>query len=169
MIEMSVDRVTELLGDQVESEQDLDGAELVMITNYLGPARLMGYIANHFEARGAGTLVGISSVAGDRGRATNYVYGSAKAGFTAFLSGLRNRLAPEGVSVVTVIPGFVNTRMTEAMELPKFLTSSPEKVARAVGKAIAKNRDVIYVMPVWRLIMFVIRMVPEILFKNMRL
>ncbi len=89
-----------------------------MRSNYEGPALILGLFAERMAGQGRGTLVGVSSVAGDRGRATNYVYGSAKAGFTAFLSGLRNRLARQGVHVVTVKPGFVATRMTEGMDLP---------------------------------------------------
>ena len=159
--------VVGLLGEQNESEQDFDAAERVMVTNYSGPARLLADLANRFEARGSGTLVGISSVAGDRGRASNYVYGSAKAGFTAFLSGLRNRFAGTGIHVITVKPGFVNTRMTEAMDLPALLTSSPDAVAGAVARAITRKRDIVYVAPVWRLIMLVIRLIPERVFKKM--
>ncbi len=113
--------VVGLLGGQAESERDLDVAERVMATNYLGPTWLVGDLANRFEARRSGTLVGISSVAGDRGRATNYVYGSAKAEFTALPSGLSNRLARSGVQVVTVKPGIMRTRMAENMSLPSRL------------------------------------------------
>jgi decaprenylphospho-beta-D-erythro-pentofuranosid-2-ulose 2-reductase len=123
-------------------------------------------LANHFERRGSGTLVGISSVAGDRGRASNYVYGSAKAGFTAFLSGLRNRLAKKGVHVVTVKPGFVATRMTAGMNLPKALTAHPDDVARAVYRAFERKNDVIYILPIWWMIMRIICIIPEILFKK---
>ena len=161
--------VVGLLGDQQASERDGSAAQLVMWTNYVGPALLMGALAARFEARGSGVLAGVSSVAGDRGRAANYVYGSAKAGFTAFLSGLRNRLASSGVHVVTVKPGFVRTRMTEGMRLPGPLTGAPAEVARAVVEAIRRRRDVVYVRRVWRAIMFAIRLVPERLFKRMRL
>ena len=161
--------VVGLLGEQDEGERDFDGAERVMITNYLGPARLLGNLANRFEARGSGTLVGISSVAGDRGRATNYIYGSAKAGFTAFLSGLRNRLAKKGVHVVTVKPGFVRTRMTEGIPLPGPLTTVPLVVGEAVVKAIKKKTNVIYVTTTWRCVMLVIRLLPERLFKIMKI
>jgi hypothetical protein len=155
-----------LLGEQAESEQDPEAALRVMRSNYEGPALLLGLLAARFEARGSGTLVGISSVAGDRGRASNYVYGSAKAGLTAFLSGLRNRLADKGVHVVTVLPGFVATRMTEGMALPARLTARPEEVAEAVARAVARRRDVIYTRPVWRPIMAVIRAIPERVFKK---
>ncbi len=158
-----------LLGRQDECERDLAAAIRVMRSNYEGPASILAVLANRFEARGSGTLVGISSVAGERGRATNYVYGSAKAGFTAFLSGLRNRLAKRGVHVLTVLPGFVATRMTEGMNLPAWLTAQPEEVARAIVRAVKRRSDVIYVRPVWRLIMLIIRSIPEQVFKKMKI
>ena len=160
--------VVGLLGDQTESQRDGVAAQRVMRTNYIGPTLLMGALAERFERRGGGVLVGVSSVAGDRGRASNYVYGSAKAGFTAFLSGLRGRLAGSGVHVMTVKPGFVRTRMTDGMDLPARLTANPEEVATAVVKAIRRRRDIVYVRRVWRPIMFVIRAIPERLFKRMK-
>lgn len=160
--------VVGLLGEQAVSAQDPAAARLVMETNYVAPALLLGHMANRFEARGTGVIVGVSSVAGERGRSSNYVYGSAKAGFTAFLSGLRARLAPAGVQVITVKPGFVATRMTAGMKLPGALTAQPEEVAKAIGKAVARKRDVIYVRPVWWLIMAIIRFLPEALFKKMK-
>jgi hypothetical protein len=114
-------------------------------------------------------LVGISSVAGERGRATNYVYGSAKAGFTAFLSGLRNRLAKKGVHVVTVLPGFVATKMTDGMDLPAKLTAQPKQMADAILDAVLKRRNVIYVKRIWQLIMMIIRNIPEKVFKGMKI
>ncbi|MBF0372492.1 MAG: SDR family oxidoreductase [Alphaproteobacteria bacterium] len=161
--------VVGLLGDQAESERDLAAADRVMRSNYNGPAAVLAALANRFQARGSGILVGISSVAGDRGRATNYVYGSAKAGFTAFLSGLRNRLAQAGVHVLTVKPGFVDTRMTAGMTLPPALTAQPEEVAAAIYKACKRRRDVLYVRPAWRLVMTVIGAIPERVFKRLRL
>ncbi|MCK8786190.1 SDR family oxidoreductase [Roseomonas sp. NAR14] len=161
--------VVGLLGEQPRSAADPAEAERVMRTNYLAPALFLGEVANRMEARGSGTIIGISSVAGDRGRASNYVYGSAKAGFTAFLSGLRNRLAGKGVHVVTVKPGFVDTQMTAGMNLPKPLTAQPEEVAKAVLAAEARGRDVIYVRPVWRVIMSIIRGIPEPVFKRRNL
>lgn len=156
-----------LLGQQRESERDSAQASLVLRSNFEGPALMLGVLANAFAARGSGTLIGISSVAGDRGRAANYVYGSAKAGFTAFLSGLRNRLARQGVQVITVKPGFVRTRMTEGMQTPGFLTADPEDVGRAVYQAWSRQRDVIYVGPLWRLVMVAINALPEAVFKKL--
>jgi len=162
--------VVGLLGDQARSEADPAEASLVMRTNFEGPALLLGLFAARFTARGHGTLVGVSSVAGERGRASNYVYGAAKAGFTAFLSGLRNRLAGKGVHVLTVKPGFVRTRMTAGMPLPKPLTAEASEVGAAIFRAAEiARRDVVYVQPVWALVMLVIRTIPERVFKRMKL
>ncbi|UWQ94526.1 SDR family oxidoreductase [Rhodobacteraceae bacterium M385] len=154
------------MGTQAESEADPLAAAQVMRANFEGPASILAHLANAMEARGAGTLVGISSVAGDRGRASNYVYGSAKAGFTAFLSGLRNRLAKKGVHVVTVLPGFVNTAMLEGISTPAPLTAEPEEVGAAIVKAVKRNTNVIYTRPIWRIVMAVIRNIPEPVFKK---
>jgi len=158
-----------LMGDQIESERDPAAAIRVIRSNYEGPASVLGLLAYRLDQHGSGQIVGISSVAGVRGRATNYVYGSAKAGYTAFLSGLRNRLARRGIHVLTVLPGFVATRMTEGMDLPPHLTCQPEDVARAISRGLAGKRNVIYVRPVWRLIMAIISAIPEPVFKNMRI
>lgn len=158
-----------LMGQQDDNETDIEAAVRVMRSNYEGPASILAVLANRFERRGSGTLVGISSVAGERGRATNYVYGSAKAGFTAFLSGLRNRLAKQGVHVVTVLPGFVATQMTEGMDLPARLTAQPSEVAEAIARAVERKKYVIYVRPIWRLVMTIIRSIPERIFKGMKI
>ena len=155
-----------VLGDQGTSETSIDAATTVLRSNFEGPALILGVLANRFEARGSGCLVGISSVAGDRGRASNYIYGAAKAGFTAFLSGMRNRLAKKGVHVVTVLPGFVNTAMTEGMDTPAPLTAEPVEVADAIVNAVKKKRNVIYVRRIWWLVMAIIRNIPEAIFKK---
>ena len=158
-----------LLGDQTASERNAKSAIQVMRSNYEGPASILAELANRFVERGSGTLVGISSVAGLRGRATNYVYGSAKAALTTFLSGLRNRLARHDVHVVTILPGFVATRMTEHMDLPKLMTARPQEVAEAIHRAAEKKYNIIYVRPVWRVVMSAIKLIPESVFKKMRL
>ena len=161
--------VVGLMGQQAENERDVVAAARVMRSNYEGPASILAVLGSRFEERGSGAIVGVSSVAGDRGRATNYVYGSAKAGFTAFLSGLRNRLSKRGVHVVTVLPGFVATQMTEGMDLPAKLTAEPNEVADAIARAVERKKDVIYVRPIWRLIMLIIRNIPEQIFKSMKI
>lgn len=158
-----------LMGEQEENQINPQAASLVMRSNYEAPALILGLFANRMEARCSGTIVGISSVAGERGRATNYIYGSAKAGFTAFLSGLRNRLAKKGVHVLTVLPGFVNTRMTAGMDLPGKLTAEPAELGEAVFTAVRRKRNVIHVRCIWRLIMAIIRNIPESIFKRMKL
>jgi decaprenylphospho-beta-D-erythro-pentofuranosid-2-ulose 2-reductase len=157
------------LGGQKQAENDTALAATVIATNYTGPALVLGEFANRMEQRGQGLIIGISSVAGDRGRGSNYIYGSAKAGFTAFLSGLRNRLASKGVHVMTVKPGFVATRMTAGMKLPPFLTAEPEDVAKAILEAAENKANVVYSYALWRWIMLIIRHIPEGIFKKMRL
>lgn len=158
--------VVGVLGEQKAAEQDVAAMRHIMRSNFEGPASLLSILAERFVERGEGVLVGVSSVAGIRGRASNYVYGSAKAGFTAFLSGLRNRLAKRNVQVITVLPGFVATGMTAGMDLPPRLTARPEEVANAVERAVRRGRDVIYVRPIWRVIMAVIQVLPEAVFKK---
>jgi decaprenylphospho-beta-D-erythro-pentofuranosid-2-ulose 2-reductase len=161
--------VVGLLGDQTVARIDPQAAEQIMRTNYVDLAVLIGEIVNRMEARGHGTIVGISSVAGERGRASNYVYGSAKAGYTAFLSGLRNRFNGTAIRVITVKPGFVDTSMTEGMKLPPALTAKPDEVAQAILRADTGKRDVVYVKPIWQIIMLVIRLLPEAIFKRLKL
>ncbi|MBV8683180.1 MAG: SDR family oxidoreductase [Caulobacteraceae bacterium] len=159
-----------LLGDQARDQCDPNRAAVTLRSNFEGPALLLGAFASAMAARGHGVIVGISSVAGERGRASNYVYGAAKAGFSAFLSGLRHSLVRQGVCVITVKPGFVRTKMTAQMTLPRGLTAEPAEVARAIFKADqAKRPGSLYVRPVWRPIMTIIRMLPEPVFLRMRL
>lgn len=158
-----------VLGDQSAAAQDWRTAERIMRTNYTGPAMLMGELANRFERRRSGVLVGISSIAGERGRHANYTYGSAKSGFTEFLSGLRNRLWRSGVHVVTVKPGYVRTRMTDHLDLPGFLTVEADHVADRVVTAIHKSQDVVHVGRLWRVVSLVLRSIPERLFKRLSL
>ena len=157
------------LGEQEESEQDHAQARLVLRSNFEGPANILAVLANAFEKRGCGVIIGISAVAGDRGRATNYIYGAGKAGFTAYLAGMRNRLAKKGVHVLTVKPGFVATRMTEGMDLPEKLPTDPDTLALAVFKAARARRNVVYLKPIWWLVMLIIRNIPEMVFKKLKI
>jgi decaprenylphospho-beta-D-erythro-pentofuranosid-2-ulose 2-reductase len=156
------------LGDQPLGQNNGDTFTTIVRTNYEGPAAILGVLANKFESRGSGTLIGISSVAGLRGRASNYIYGSAKAGFTAFLSGLRNRLSKSGVRVITVLPGFVHTKMIADIETPKLLTATRESLAKAIYASAQSNRDIV-IYHRWRLIMAVICLIPERIFKRLSL
>ncbi len=157
------------LPQQAEAEESGAEALRTLNTNFIGAASILEEAARDLEQRGEGCIVGISSVAGDRGRASNYHYGSAKAGFTAYLSGLRNRLFKSGVHVVTVKPGFVRTRMTAGMKLPGPLTASPEQLAEAILLAVHRKRNTIYALGRWRWVMWVIRSIPEPIFKRLKL
>ncbi len=151
-----------------QSAIDADPALIdgVVTDNFAGPARFLHMLAPVIEERGAGTIVGVGSVAGDRGRIGNYVYGAAKAGFATYLSGLRNRLTRAGGHVVTVKPGFVDTAMTWGIE-GMFLVASPEKIATDILRAVRKKRNVLYTPFFWRYIMAIIRAIPEPIFKKM--
>ena len=161
--------VAGLLGDQLRSAADDATAATVMETNFAGPARYLLAAARAMDGVPNACIIGISSVAGDRGRGSNFIYGSAKAGLTAFLSGLRNAHAKRGLHVMTVKPGFVATQMTAGMKLPPPLTAQPAEVADAIVAAQEKGRDVIYVKARWRPIMAIIRAIPERLFKRLSL
>jgi len=154
-----------VLGDQAEAEADAIAAEQILHTNFTSPVSLLTWLSNYCVKQKSGTLAVISSVAGDRGRKSNYVYGASKAGLTAFLSGLRNRIDREGVTVITIKPGPVRTAMTNAMKgSEKF--ADPSSVGRSIARAIDAKRDNVYVPGKWRLIMAVIRHIPESLFKK---
>ncbi len=157
------------LGDQHQSQNEWDACESVLDTNFSGPVSILNVLANKLEERKRGTIVGVSSVAGDRGRQSNYLYGSAKAGFTAYLAGLRNRLNKSNVHVVTVKPGFVNTSMTADMDLPERLTAQAEQVADDVYQAVIKKKNTLYTLWFWRYIMLIIKSIPEFIFKKLSL
>jgi len=161
--------VTGYLGNQKKAESDFNETMRIMETNYCGCVSLLNIVANDFEQRNAGSIVGISSVASDRGRKSNYLYGSAKAAFSEYLSGLRNRLSGSGVHVLTVKPGFVHTRMTRGMDLPGRLTASSAEAAQDIFAAQQKRKDVLYTKWFWRYIMLIIRHIPESIFKKMNL
>jgi len=157
-----------ILGDQHACENDWNVAADSLQTNFISAASLLTHLGNHMAERGKGTIAVISSVAGDRGRGSNYVYGTAKAATTAFAQGLRNRLYKKDVHVLTVKPGFVATPMTAHLKQgPLFAT--PEQVAKGIVRAIAKRRDVVYLPWFWRPIMTIIRLIPEAVFKRLSL
>jgi short-subunit dehydrogenase len=157
-----------ILGDQARAEQDFNTAAQIIYTNYMAPVSLLTWLANFCVQRRAGTLAVISSVAGDRGRKSNYLYGSSKAGLSAFLDGLRNRVDREGVTVLTIKPGPVKTSMTAGMKgSEKF--ADVDSVAKSIVKAIEKRQDTLYVPFQWQPIMFIIRHIPERVFKKLNL
>jgi len=156
------------LPDQPRCEQDTALATREITTNFLSAQSLLSILANHMEAQGSGSIAVISSVAGDRGRKSNYIYGSAKAGLTVYLQGLRNRLAKKNVHVLTIKPGFVDTPMTRDFK-KGLLWVGPDKVARDIVRAISKKRDVLYTPWYWQWIMLIIKLIPERIFKKMNL
>jgi short-subunit dehydrogenase len=156
------------LSDQKACERSAELTVHELSTNGISTVALLTHVAQLFESRRSGSIAVISSVAGDRGRQSNYVYGSAKALVSTFLSGLRQRLSKSGVAVITIKPGFVDTPMTAAF--PKSpLWAKPEKVAAAIVRAIDSSASVTYVPGFWRLIMFIIRAIPEGLFQRLKL
>lgn len=155
------------LGDQKKAEEDFKEAETIIHTNFTHGAAILEIIAADFEKRGHGFIIGLSSVAGERGRKSNYFYGSAKGAFTIYLSGLRNRLAGKGVHVMTVLPGFIHTKMTKGLNLPEPLTASPDEIAEDIYKAFKKKKNILYTKWFWKWIMIIIKSIPEPLFKRM--
>ncbi|HRG88061.1 MAG TPA: SDR family NAD(P)-dependent oxidoreductase [Chitinophagales bacterium] len=156
------------LGNQQLAETDTAERELIWNTNYTGAESVLEHIAIKFNRQGRGLIVGVSSVAGDRIRASNRFYGESKAAFAAYLNRLRKNVSP-GVQVLVVKPGFVDTKMTAHLKLPPLITASATQVARAISKAIVDKETEIYVLPVWRYIMFAITLIPESLFKYLKL
>lgn len=156
------------LPDQKTCEQSFDLVRHEFEINAMGVMSLLTHAANRFERQGFGTLCVISSVAGDRGRQSNYVYGAAKGAVSIFLQGLRNRLSSKGVQVITVKPGFVDTPMTATFAKSRLWTS-PVQVAGGIYKAVVKKKDIAYLPWFWSPIMLVIRWLPETIFKRLRL
>jgi short-subunit dehydrogenase len=156
------------LPDQKACEASVDTAMAEFATNATSTIALLTLLANRMEAAGRGTIVVISSVAGDRGRASNYLYGAAKAAVSTFLGGLRQRLAKPGVAVVTIKPGFVDTPMTRDFK-KGLLWAKPNAVAAGIVKAADKGRPVAYLPWFWFVIMAIIRAVPEFIFKRISL
>jgi decaprenylphospho-beta-D-erythro-pentofuranosid-2-ulose 2-reductase len=157
-----------ILGDQAHAEQDFAVAEQILHTNFISVVSLLTWLANYCVQRHSGVLAVISSVAGDRGRKSNYLYGASKAGLSAFLGGLRNRIDREGVTVLTIKPGPTRTAMTTSMKgSEKF--ADVNKVAQSIASAIDARKDTLYVPFQWQPIMFVIRNIPERIFKKLNL
>lgn len=156
------------LGDQQASQRSVETALREWNTNATSTIALLTLLANHFEAQGSGTIAVVSSVAGDRGRRSNYVYGAAKAAVSAFLSGMRARLSATGVRVITVKPGMVDTPMTAHLSKGP-LFASAERVGHDIHHAVVQGADVVYTPSYWRYVMLVIRALPERVFERLPL
>ena len=166
--EVSAAVFTGSMPPQADIDADPGLIDGVLCDSFTGPARFLQALAPMIEARGRGTIVGVGSVAGDRGRLGNYVYGAAKAAFHTYLAGLRNRLGRSGGHVLTVKPGFVDTAMTWGLP-GMFLVAPPEAVAQAILRAVRRRRNVIYTPWFWLWIMLIIRHVPEPIFKKLKI
>jgi decaprenylphospho-beta-D-erythro-pentofuranosid-2-ulose 2-reductase len=155
------------LGDQQAARNFSVGAKIIA-TNFTGAASILSQCANYFEPLQRGFIIGISSVAGDRGRQSNYVYGAAKGALSLYLQGLRNRLYASGVRVITIKPGFVDTAMTYGLP-GLFLVASPQSIGERIVRTLDKSADVVYLPWFWRYIMLIIKYIPEPIFKRMKL
>jgi len=156
------------LADQTQINQNIALNVRVIDVNYTSAASILSLAANHLESRQSGFIIAISSVAGDRGRQSNYSYGASKGALSLFLQGLRNRLARANVRVITIKPGFVDTQMTWGLA-GMFLVASPDQVGKRIARSIDKRSDIIYTPWFWRYIMLVIKYIPEFIFKKMKL
>lgn len=161
---------TGYLGEGTEEGlYDRKNTERIIDINYAKLVPTLNFFAEKMERKRAGTMIVLSSVAGDRGRQSNFIYGSAKAAMTAYLSGLRNYLYSRKVHVMTVKPGFMETKMTEGLPLNPMLTATPKQAATAIYNAYKKGKNVAYVLPVWAIIMMIIRNIPEFIFKKLKM
>lgn len=161
---------TGYLGEGTEEGlYDNRNTEKIIDINYAKLIPVINYFAQKMEARRGGTIIALSSIAGDRGRQSNFIYGSAKAGFSAYLSGLRNYLFSRRVHVLTVKPGFMATKMTDGLPLNPTLTATPKQAANSIYNAYKSRKNVAYVLPIWWLIMLIIKNIPEFIFKKLKL
>lgn len=158
-----------IMDEEEDAFNDWKLTERMINTNYTGAVSILNIVASHYIAQQKGSIISITSVAGDRGRASKLIYGSSKAALSAYLAGLRNKCFKANVHVMTVKPGFVYTRMTENMPLPKLLTSTPAEVSNIVYNGFVKKKNVIYVKWFWKYIMLIIKSIPEFQFKKMKL
>lgn len=154
------------LSDQKACEASYGATLTELQTNCLSVISLLTHVANLFEKQHKGTIAVISSVAGDRGRQSNYVYGTAKAAVTTFLQGLRGRLHRSGVNVITIKPGFVDTPMTAEFKKGP-LWASPEQIGKGIYRAMARRKETVYLPAFWIIIMTIIRVIPEGIFKRL--
>lgn len=157
------------LGDQKKAEQDMGECELIMQANFNGLLPMLTATAQFFKQQRSGSIMVVSSVAGERGRCSNYCYGSSKAAMTAFLSGMRCSLLPYNVHVMTIKPGYVATRMVARKKLPPYITASTQRVAKDIVKGFKRRSSVVYTMWLWRYIMAVVRLIPEFIFKRLNM
>jgi short-subunit dehydrogenase len=156
--------------EQAKTQMDFAEARRTIDVNFTSVVSILNLMANHLEQRKCGYIAAISSIAGDRGRQSNYTYGAAKAALSAYLQGLRNRLYRAGVHVLTIKPGFVDTSMTHGLlDSNSSLMASPNRVAQDIYRAIQKRKSVVYTPWFWAVIMLIVRAIPEAIFKRLML
>lgn len=156
------------LGDATKAATNFAAAKELIDVNYSAACSILIQVADYFSVKKKGFIIAISSIAGDRGRQSNYVYGSTKAALSTFLEGLRNRLHPLGVRVITIKPGFVDTPMTYGKP-GMFLVATPQEVAEGIVRALHGSADVVYLPRFWRLVAWTMKFIPECLFKRLKL
>ncbi|WP_134703718.1 SDR family oxidoreductase [Ammoniphilus sp. YIM 78166] len=156
------------MADQKQAQARFAESKRMIEVNYLSAVSILEQAASYFKEQRSGFICVISSVAGDRGRQSNYLYGSSKGALTVYLQGLRNRLNAAGVQVLTVKPGFVDTKMTYGQQ-GMFLVAKPQQIARDISRAVQKKKHTLYTPSFWALIMLIIKMVPETIFKRLKL
>tara|TARA_S200000501_G_C20862492_1_gene760490 strand:+ start:864 stop:1598 length:735 start_codon:yes stop_codon:yes gene_type:complete len=157
------------LAESDECANNFEITENIININFTNIILILDQIANAFENFNNGTIIAVSSTAGDRGRASRYHYGSAKSGLNTYLSGLRQRLYKSNVRVINIKPGFCGTKMIKGINTPEFLTSNPEDVSKAILRAIKYNLDTVYVYWFWKWIMLIIKLIPEFIFKRLNI
>ena len=141
----------------------------IIAANFSGAVSILDICADYLASQKKGFIIGLSSVAGDRGRQSNYVYGASKAALTTYLQGLRNSLTPHQIHVLTVKLGLIDTKMTFGGSYPIFLAASPEKTGLKIIKALDKGKESVYIPKIWRIIMLIIRLIPEKIFKYIKI
>ena len=159
-----------VLHDQQLAGQNWSLSEEMIEVNLTGSISLLNLLADRFTTLGRGYLGAISSVAGERGRQSNFIYGATKAGLTPYLDGLRNRLYPRGIHVLTIKPGLIDTPMTRGIgKAPSLLSTTAERVGRDIDRAIRRRKNVLYTPGYWRCIMCIVRSIPEWIFKRLKM
>jgi short-subunit dehydrogenase len=172
LIDNDIDGVVLCFGNmpnQVEAQNNFKLTKECLEVNYVGAVSILEIFSKYFVKKKNGWIIGVSSVAGDRGRSSNYIYGSSKAALSAYLQGLNHRLSSMNIHVMLVKPGFVDTKLTAELDLPGFLTASTEEVAKSIYKGLNRKKNEIYIRPIWRFIMLLIKLLPYWIFKKTKL
>ena len=158
------DLIFNAAGSNAETKRNAESFKNIISSNFSAPFYLMYRLS---KAMTSGTVLSISSIAGNRGRMKNIMYGATKSAMTSAMSGLRQKLSNKGIHVITVIPGFVRTKMTEGHKMPNILTSTPARIAKLCLSGIKSRKSIIYPIE-WFLISIILGLIPEFMFKKMR-